>query len=181
MRLRNSRYEEIKKSVVKLYSELCVHCIPVDCFEICEKLHIRLVPYSSEPTEKRKVFKFFSKDGFSYLTMDDEWVIYYDDTMPNARIRFTIMHEIGHIVLDHTEHSDLAESEANFFAQYALAAPPLIHCIKPEDYMDIAREFNISKECALYAMGNYHNWLRYGASYMLDYEIALISLFDEPA
>ena len=47
--------------------------------------------------------------------------------MYDRRIRFTIMHEIGHIVLDHTEHSDLAESEANFFAKYALAPPPLVH------------------------------------------------------
>ena len=43
--------------------------------------------------------------------------IFYDDSMYDRRIRFTIMHEIGHIVLDHTEHSDLAESEANFFAK----------------------------------------------------------------
>ncbi len=29
--------------------------------------------------------------------------------VPDRRIRFTIMHEIGHIIFDHTEHSVLAQ------------------------------------------------------------------------
>lgn len=103
--------------------------------------------------------------------------IYYDDSMYERRIRFTIMHEIGHIILEHTEHSDLAESEADFFARYALAPPPLIHKYKPEDYYELANIFQVSLECAMYAMRAYHMWLRYGPSDYLDYEIVLLDLF----
>ena len=99
--------------------------------------------------------------------------------MYDRRIRFTIMHEIGHIVLDHTEHSDLAESEANFFAKYALAPPPLVHKYKPEDYCELAEIFQLSQECAMNAMKFYHRWLRYGPRNYLDYEIVLLDLFDK--
>ena len=43
--------------------------------------------------------------------------IYYNDKKDAGRIRFTILHEIGHFVLGHLQQSDLAESEANFFAK----------------------------------------------------------------
>lgn len=45
------------------------------------------------------------------------------------------MHEIGHIVLDHSEGSELAEVEARFFAKYALAPPPLIHKLRLQNPM----------------------------------------------
>ena len=97
--------------------------------------------------------------------------------MPERRIRFTIMHEIGHIILNHTEHSDLAESEANYFAKYALAPPPLVHELHIEDYLELSERFDISHQCAFYAMNNYNKWLRYGSPEYRDYEVTLINLF----
>lgn len=40
-----------------------------------------------------------------------EWYIYYNDKKDYGRINNTIMHEIGHIVLDHSEDSELAEKK----------------------------------------------------------------------
>lgn len=34
-----------------------------------------------------------------------------------------MLHEIGHIILDHSEDSNLAEDEVKFFAKYALVPP----------------------------------------------------------
>ena len=73
--------------------------------------------------------------------------------MYDRRIRFTIIHEIGHIFLGHTKHSDLAESEADFFARYSLAPPPIIHEYKPEDYYEPANIFQIILECAAFLRG----------------------------
>jgi len=182
MRLLDKRYEEIKRIVVSLFTELNLYIVPVDCFKICELLGIRVIKYSEVKEEKRKACKAFSKDGF-FLEKEKNgqsvFEIYYDDSMYDRRIRFTIMHEIGHIVLDHTEHSDLAESEANFFAKYALAPPPLIHKYKPEDYYELAEIFQLSQECAMNAMKFYNRWLRYGPRNYLDYEIVLLDLFSE--
>lgn len=180
MRLLDRRYEEIKKMVVSLFAELNLFNVPIDCFKICDLLGINLIKYSDVSEKKRKACKEFSKDGF-FVEIEKNgqsaFRIYYDNSMYERRIRFTIMHEVGHIILDHTEHSDLAESEADFFARYALAPPPLIHKYKPEDYYELANIFQVSLECAMYAMRAYHMWLRYGPSDYLDYEIVLLDLF----
>ena len=182
MRLLDKRYEVIKKSVVSLFTELNLYDVPIDGFKICELLGIVVIRYSDVNNEKQKACKEFNKDGF-FMEIEKNgqsvFYIYYDDSMYDRRIRFTIMHEIGHIVLDHTEHSDLAESEANFFAKYALAPPPLVHKYKPEDYCELAEIFQLSQECAINAMRFYHRWLRYGPNNYLDYEIVLLDLFDK--
>ena len=97
--------------------------------------------------------------------------------MPKKRIRFTIMHELGHIFLDHSEHSELAESEANYFARYSLAPPPLIHMLGIEDYIELSERFNLSKECAFHAMRSYQKWLHFGLSHYTPHERKIITLF----
>ena len=186
MRLTDTRYENIKQIVVNMFIVNDIRRIPIDCFEICQKMCIKLRKYSGLTDVALIKAKEVSEDGFCMLLKEGpapfesyQWYIFYDDTKSRERIRFTIMHEIGHIVLEHTEHSELAESEANFFAKYSLAPPPLVNKIKPEDYMDIAEAFDLSQECAYYAMSFYNKWLQYGSSEFLDYELQLLSLFDK--
>lgn len=181
MRLRGSRYDEIERTVISLFENIQIESFPLDCFEICEQLGFMVIPYYSLSEKKRKACKEVSEDGFSLIieTTPGEYTyeIYYNNLMPHHRIRFTIMHEIGHIILDHSEHSDLAESEANYFAKYALAPPPLINRLEIEDYLELADCFDLSHECALYSMKKYNKWLMYGPSKLLDHETALITLF----
>lgn len=164
MRLPNWRYEEIKEKITQLFFEFSQN-IPVDVYMFATSLHIILVSYSSlnENYKRRlqEIGDFILKDGFcvigTKLGLDCSY-IYYDDSQLPSRIRFTIMHEIAHIVLEHTESSDLAEAEANFFAKYALAPPALIDLISPEDYIDIAKRFDISNQCAQNCFNYYQSW-----------------------
>ena len=71
----------------------------------------------------------FSEDGFSVLK-NEKWTIFYNDEKQYGRFNNTIVHEIGHIVLNHTEDSELAEKEVKFFAKYALVPPVLVHRLK---------------------------------------------------
>ena len=95
----------------------------------------------------------------------------------------TILHEIAHCILGHNDNMDneLCESEANFFAKYAIAPPPLIHQIKPTCAYDIENFFDISHEAASYAFRYYNVWLknyyRKCACYN-NYEKALLKLFE---
>ena len=107
-----------------------------------------------------------------------EWYIYYNDRKDYGRINNTIMHEIGHIVLDHSEDSELAEKEVNFFAKYALVPPILVHKLKIDNPTDIAEIFGVSFEAACYAHSYYKKWLQYGSPKYTDYEIVLLNLFD---
>jgi Zn-dependent peptidase ImmA (M78 family) len=119
-----------------------------------------------------------STDGFSVLLNTSEWIIFYDDSVNYLRVNNTIMHEIGHIVLDHTEDSDLAEKEVNFFAKYALAPPVLIQKLGLDDAADISDIFKISYEAACYALNYYRKWLYYGGQCYKDYELHLLHQFD---
>lgn len=87
------------------------------------------------------------------------------------------MHEIGHIVLGHTQESDLAEKEVNFFAKYALVPPTLVHILGITNSYDIARIFNVSNEAADYAYNYYKKWLEYGSVDYTEYEKKTIKLF----
>lgn len=182
MILSNNRYDQIKKEVVDMYEECGLMEYPINCFHIAERLHYHLVPYSSLSGKQLIAAMQISTDGFHLLVEELHtgmlrWVIFYNDQNCHERQRWTIMHEIGHIILDHTEESELAESEANFFAKYSIAPPPLIHAAKCEDYLDIAIAFDISAEAAYYSMKYYQKWLQYGPYDYEPFEIRMLQLF----
>lgn len=178
VRLSNDRYEEIKQTVVKLFETYDVSCVPINGFEIASKMGIKVIPYSAYPARTRYLMEKYSIDGFSALWDTVEWYIFYNDEHNYGRINNTIMHEVAHIVLDHTEDSELAEAEVRFFAKYALAPPVLIHKLGVETAESIANIFEISFEAAGYALLYYQKWLNYGGRDYKDYEIRMLKLFN---
>lgn len=179
--LSNDRYEEIKWIVVSVFERYGVSCVPVNCFELAIKMGVKVIPYSAFPISKQCILLKKSEDGFCVEKTEGEWYIYYNDKIDYGRINNTIMHEIGHIVLDHSEDSELAEKEVKFFAKYALAPPALIHKLHLNNPKDIADIFEISFEAARYAYCYYIKWLQFGTSNYTDYEIKLLDLFKDIA
>lgn len=177
--LSNQRYEEIKQTIVKLFIKYDVNCVPVNSFELATKMGVKIIPYSAIPASKRRLLLKKSEDGFCVEKSIGEWYIYYNDEKDYGRINNTIMHEIGHIVLDHSEDSELAEKEVKFFAKYALVPPILVHRLNLDNPVDISGAFDVSYEAAVYALSYYRKWLQYGSSNYTDYEIRLLQLFKE--
>ena len=174
------RYEEIKRIVVNLFVEYDVRCIPVSGFELASKMGIKVIPYSAYSHAVQKLMLKESEDGFCVRRNDTNY-IFYNDSRSYGRINYTLLHEIGHIILDHTEDSELAEKEVNFFAKYALVPPILVHKLRIDNPTAIANAFDVSYECATYALSYYRKWLQYGSSDYTDYEIILLKLFDGAA
>lgn len=179
IRLSDERYEEIKQIVVRMYEEYDIRCVPINGFEIASKMDIKVIPYSAYPEATQRLLLKKSDDGFCLQLDTGEWYIYYNDKKWYGRINNTIMHEIGHVVLDHTEDSELAEKEVKFFAKFALAPPVLIHKLKLELPEEITGIFEISYEAACNALSYYHKWLRYGDSEYTDYEEKILYLFSQ--
>ena len=175
--LSNERYEEIKNIVADTFESFDIHCTPISGFELASQMGVTVIPYSvySQKGVQELMLK-RSKDGFSIMR-NDKWYMYYNDKKKYDRINNTIMHENAHIILDHTEDSELAEKEANFFAKFALAPPVLIHKLDLKNVEDVAERFEISYEAAVYAWDYYEKWLRYGGDYYKNYEIKLCNLF----
>lgn len=177
IRLSNERYEEIKMQVVDMFTENDISCVPISGFEIAQKMGVKIIPYSAFNIEKRKLLLKKSEDGFSVEKTENEWYIFYNDEKDYGRINHTMLHEIGHIVLDHTEESDLAETEVKFFAKYALAPPVLVHKFDISNPMQLANFFEISYEAACYAYSYYKKWLQYGSFEYTEYEERTLRLF----
>jgi Zn-dependent peptidase ImmA (M78 family) len=119
-----------------------------------------------------------SEDGFT-AKYDGKVYICYNDNKCYGRINNTLVHESAHIILGHSEESDLAEAEANFFAKYAIAPPALIHKLGLKSAIEIYNHFAISIEAARYAYNYYYKWLTYGNKHYTDYELRLLQLFDK--
>ena len=176
LKLSDERYEEIKPIVVETFKKYKISCIPVSGYEIVTKMGYKIVLYSSLNDEKLAAARAFSTDGFSMFN-EGTWVIYLNDIDTGyKRQNNTLLHEIGHIVLDHTEDSELADKEANFFAKYALVPPVLVYKLKLKSVSEIEEIFEVSHEAAVYALEYYCKWYNYSGS-IKPYEIELADLF----
>lgn len=134
-----------------MFEDLNYFQIPVDVFEISRRLQIRVIPYSILNKEILEIFQLISPDGFSILNQKEKcYEIYYNEKKLPSRTSFTIMHEIGHIMLNHNEASNETEEEANFFAKLALVPPFLIYYYNLRTPDEIALKFKISKMSAKY-------------------------------
>ena len=183
----NARYEEIKQEVLYMFEETETDRFPINCFEIARKLCYTLVPYSKLNVFLRKLAFRRSEDGYSKVELDSDsgmyhYVIYYNDLIPcNGRIRWSIFHEIGHIVLGHHDNQagneQTEEDEANFFAKYAMCPPPLLNaagCKCPED---VLLQFDTSEEFSNYAFDYFVNWRDKGPKNYLPYELQMLRQF----
>lgn len=179
MRLSNEKYEEIKNTVIDTFEQYNVKYIPISGFEIATKMGLKIIPYSLLNEKQREMSMKYSSDGYSIETQN-EWRIYYNDSCKcYGRINQTIMHEVGHFVLGHINGGEEEESEAKFFAKYALAPPPLIHNICKDIEPDtIKKTFNISYQAAYLAYQYYRNWLQFGNRNYTNYEEKMLSLFN---
>lgn len=130
-----------------------VSSLPVDVQQICKANHIRCFTYGegAQLIEKLKLKgNTIGNDAFSIGR-----VIFYDSQMPVTRQRFSIAHEIGHILLHNptgatvynrepSPSDDPIESEANIFASRLLAPLCVLHYLNVQTPEEIAKFCNIS-------------------------------------
>ena len=177
VKLPSSLYDEIEQKVVSLYKEFGISSVPIDPFEIASRRGYIVKPFSSFDRAARLIFLKMDLDGTNYFDPDlQTFVICYDDRKGYERIRFTLMHEIGHIDMGHREESELARKVADYYAAYALAPSPIIDLMECEDYMDVSKAFNVSQICADICFQRFTNWERIPVE-LKPYEKALIGLF----
>lgn len=129
-----------------------VNSLPVDIVRIIRDNGIKLLK-NGQAKELRS-----GEAGISIFD-GNHWFIVYDDTMPLGRKRFTVAHELGHILLGHplvagfharTRGNNLpqTESEANIFASRFLAPACVLWGLNIHTAADISQICEISKEAA---------------------------------
>ena len=180
--LKYDRYEKIKHEVCYLLEECPGVSYPLDIMNVAKMLDYVVIPYSKFDYLNLMRALAISDDAYSTVEKEPDtgmyrYVIYFNDRCPTPeRIAWSLAHEIGHIYLGHhdEEPKEEHELEANFFAKYLMAPPPLIHKAECRNYFDVAVCFNLSMQAAHYAYKSYEKWLHYGPKDYQDFELKMI-------
>lgn len=180
--LKHCQYEKIKHEVCYLLEECPGISYPLDIMKVAKMLNYVVIPYSK--LDYFNLIKAMTISDDAYSTVEKEadtgmyrYIIYFNDNIANPkRIAWSLAHEIGHIYLGHhdEEPQNDHEMEANFFAKYLMAPPPLISKAECRNHFDVAVCFNLSMQAALYAYKSYENWLRYGPKDYQDFELKMM-------
>lgn len=183
-----TRRKEIKAAVIKVLSNCNILTLPVDIEQIVKNVNgVRLVSYSQHMEKMSLTYKEMlafagSNDGCTdFFKRRNRYIVFYNDKDPllnkTKRYRFTIAHELGHILLKHhlmtektrifrasltQEEYDILESEADYFAALILVPHIVLsHRKKPIDNgLKLARACNISRNAGDIRFSEYRRWLR---------------------
>jgi len=154
-------YSNIYKAIIKIFQDCKVFSFPLDCRELLEHYGYQCLPYSRLSTAKRELCMNYSEDAFLFRN-----VLYYNDAILPNRQRFSFMHELGHIALEHVEYPVACrEQEANAFASHILAPRIVIHHTGCQNEYDISCMFQLTAEASHYAYKDYKRWLRWRTYY----------------
>lgn len=150
-------YAHIKFATLNVFKECNVRSFPIDCFQILEFYDLKAHSYKSLPDELKEYCMKYSEDALNYKDK-----ICYNDNLPLGRIRFSLMHELGHVILKHSRKKTRElEQEANLFASNILAPRMAIHYAGCKNQSDVSKLFHMTNEAAQYAFEDYRRWHRW--------------------
>ena len=141
---RNAAWDFLIKNNVKTF--------PLDLQSIIKNNHWQLWSYKNYA----RVYGFsrqdlidISPDGFTDVDDKNNYRIVINEENSKFRCRFTVSHEIGHIVLHRTfRDSNKLEKEANMFATRILMPMVLIKELKIESAQDLSKLCDVSLQSA---------------------------------
>ena len=154
--------EKIISMVAMVYRECDITDVPIDCQSVIEALGYDLIPYSCLSYGKRKACRKISEDAFTA-----GGAIYYNDTEAfYTRVRFSLMHELGHLLLGHTSDDHLKEQEADAFASWMLVPRVDLELCHRIEVSEVAQRYDISLTAARYIVYTYNSWLSRSRFYL---------------
>lgn len=130
-----------------------IRSLPVSLNAIVKHFNIKTITYSSLQNLGIKQYETIMIDnqGFSEKTLEERYYIFYDDSLPITIQRFTVAHEIGHILLEHFERNPLSrEKEANMFAARLLMPMAILKECKVKNEEEIQSLCFVSLQAATY-------------------------------
>lgn len=97
-------YQNVRDAAWRILLDCGITSLPVDLNIICKELGVRYISYSRYWRERPPIAE--EASGMTFY-MNGEPIILYDDRDPPGRIRFTVAHELGHLILGHVKHIPL--------------------------------------------------------------------------
>ncbi|MGJ0845948.1 ImmA/IrrE family metallo-endopeptidase [Tissierella praeacuta] len=126
--------------------------IYTDIKSFCKSKNWNIIDYNNSNKELLQI----SADGYTFYE-NNQFSIFYNMDKPKARQRFTITHEIGHIILYHhlyvpsnilmnSNSKGIWECQADTFAQNVLFPTELAENLKGQSVNSIAKYLGVSRE-----------------------------------
>lgn len=164
----SARYGKAVSVAHKFLQENNITNFPLNPFSIIKDYQWGLIKYTElsrihSVGIKQIIKSFQSEDGFTEYDGVNYTIAYNDNVKSEGRIRFTLMHEIGHILLNHfvdfdetillrssltKEKYEVLERETNVFARNALSPAVIVNSLKLKTKIDIMHHFKISNLAA---------------------------------
>lgn len=148
----------IIETTLQVFKDCGVRSFPVDCIHLLKYYGYKIYTYRELKEKNEELYDMcmsYSEDAFQDSAAK---LIAYNDTKPDARIRFSLMHELGHHMLGHSGALPAHEREANIFASNLLAPRMAIHYARCRDASAVARLFGLSYTAADHAFCDYRQW-----------------------
>jgi Zn-dependent peptidase ImmA (M78 family) len=165
---RTARYDYVMSHVNDFFVLEDIKTFPLDPFTIIQKNKWGLVTYTELAKDQGVwiediIEAFQSEDGYTIYDGDNYTIAYNDTVSIPGRIKFTLLHEIGHIFLGHLIDFDetillrsnlnekkykVLENEANFFARNALAPVMVVKGLSANKIDDLVKYFEMSHTAA---------------------------------
>lgn len=132
---------KIKNAVLQTLKQANIHALPIDLTQLFDCFGWTALTY--ERADRADIAIDTSCDGVT-IKIGTNYIIYYNDTLLPHRIRWTLAHEAGHIILG----AEATEADAHYFAEQLLM--PLAHLVAlgAQSENDIMRICNVSQEAA---------------------------------
>lgn len=154
-RLPSETYDRIDRMVYSIHMDYGIRSFPVDEKWLAREMRIKLIPYSSLSISKRKRMQDIVQTGVHCCDKSKgypEYTIIYNNDNEPGRIKLTIFHEIGHIVLKHgSDPTEEQEAEAEYFAKQLAAPRCLLRFYKHLSTTEIHEKYGLTWEAAGYS------------------------------
>ena len=175
---RGNDYDAMAKLAIDIYIDYRITRFPVNEKDICDRLGIKLVPYSAFTEECQFLFRKRSNDAFYVpATQRTPPTILYNDSIKSyERQRYSIFHEVKHYANNDQDDSDYNDDMADYFARYFMCPIPYLIRRSIYDLLTVVSDHRMSEEAARHTLSNVRNRIaRYGNK-IFEYELPLISL-----
>lgn len=177
--LAGTRYDEIRSIVADLIEDWGISAYPFSVWELLRRMGIRTFRYSELPERLRSEVMRYWPDAITIYPPDfnpARTIIFYNDCREQKRIRFTVAHELAHLILMHPGTGEkVYEDEADFFAGYLLAPAPLVLRDSRLDASMISDDFQVSYSCACSARDRAAKRQVYGSRQCTEYEMRILA------
>lgn len=184
MRHTSADYELVDKTALQLRMDYGFLTKSINVFALARKIGMILTSYSKLNPEQLTTINDMSclGDGFTIMKYEKgvlKFYTFYNDSVSAYRQRFTIAHEIKHVVFKEFDPNEKQEDLANHFARYILAPTCMVMKYKDESPYEIASIFDISFEAASHALEHTNNRIIYNHEKLADYEELFLKEVEE--